>query len=180
MLRPEVIIYTDGACDPNPGPGGWAAILRYRGHEQVLTGSEHDTTNNRMELQAAISALQALKEPCQVELYTDSMYMQQGITAWLPNWMARGWRKRDSKPVLNADLWQSLQVLIQQQTYTGTGCQATVETRRTSASTAWRVRQSCTLTLPDGLPAHLLRKANRGGCQCPSKRSRLRKRWRPP
>jgi len=114
MLRPEVIIYTDGACDPNPGPGGWAAILRYRGHEQVLTGSEHDTTNNRMELQAAISALQALKEPCQVELYTDSMYMQQGITAWLPNWMARGWRKRDSKPVLNADLWQSLQVLIQQ------------------------------------------------------------------
>jgi len=114
MLRPEVIIYTDGACDPNPGPGGWAAILRYRGHEEVLSGSELNTTNNRMELQAAISALQALKEPCQVELHTDSMYMQQGITAWLPHWMARGWRKRDGKPVLNADLWQSLYALIQQ------------------------------------------------------------------
>ena len=114
MSRPQVTIYTDGACKPNPGPGGWAAILRYRRHEKVLTGREPQTTNNRMELQAAISALEALREPCQVELYTDSKYMQQGITDWLPNWIARGWRKSDRKPVRNVDLWKRLYALIQQ------------------------------------------------------------------
>ncbi len=114
MSRLKVTIYVDGACEPNPGPGGWAALLRYRGHEQVLTGSEPNTTNNRMELQAAISALQALCEPCEVELYTDSTYMQQGIATWLPNWIARGWRKSDNKPVPNADLWQKLYALTRQ------------------------------------------------------------------
>jgi ribonuclease HI len=114
MPKTKVIIYTDGACEPNPGPGGWAAILRYGGHEKVLSGGERRTTNNRMELQAAISALEALREPCQVELHTDSRYVQMGITEWLTNWIARGWRKRDRKPVLNRDLWQRLHALIQQ------------------------------------------------------------------
>jgi metal-dependent HD superfamily phosphatase/phosphodiesterase/ribonuclease HI len=114
MPRPKVTIYTDGACKPNPGPGGWAAVLRYPGREKVLTGGEPDTTSNRMELQAAISALEALREPSQVALHTDSRYMQQGITEWLPNWVARGWRKSDGKPVLNLDLWQRLYALIQQ------------------------------------------------------------------
>jgi ribonuclease HI len=114
MPKTKVIIYTDGACEPNPGPGGWAAILRYGGHEKVLSGGERRTTNNRMELQAAISALEGLREPCQVELHTDSRYVQLGITEWLTNWIARGWRKRDRKPVLNRDLWQRLHALIQQ------------------------------------------------------------------
>ena len=108
MARPTVTIYTDGACEPNPGPGGWAAIIRYHSHEKVLTGSAVHTTNNRMELQAAIAALEALGEPCRVEMHTDSRYLQQGISSWLPNWIAHGWRKSDRKPVLNADLWQRL------------------------------------------------------------------------
>lgn len=114
MARLKVTIYTDGACMPNPGPGGWAAILRYADREKVLTGGDLHTTNNRMELQAAISALEALREPCQVELYTDSRYLQQGITSWLSGWMARGWRKSDGTSVLNADLWRRLHALTQQ------------------------------------------------------------------
>jgi ribonuclease HI len=114
-----VTIYTDGACEPNPGPGGWAAILRYGTQEKILSGADPDTTNNRMELQAAISALQALSSialgaaPHQVELYTDSRYLQQGITVWLPNWIAHNWRKSDRRPVLNVDLWQKLHALAQ-------------------------------------------------------------------
>ena len=120
MRRPAVTIYTDGACEPNPGPGGWAAILRYGTEERILTGADPDTTNNRMELQAAIAALEALRssppgpEPLRVELYTDSQYLQQGITAWLPKWIAHNWRKSDRQPVLNADLWQALHTLAQQ------------------------------------------------------------------
>jgi len=113
MDRPEVTIYTDGACKPNPGRGGWAAILRFGQEEKVLTGRESKTTNNRMELQAAISALRALPRPSRVELYTDSTYIKQGITAWLPDWIGRGWRKADGQPVLNADLWKRLSVLAQ-------------------------------------------------------------------
>ena len=111
MNRDKVTIYTDGSCEPNPGPGGWAALLRYGEHEKVLTGGEADTTNNRMELQAAISALGTLREPSEIEFHTDSTYLQQGITKWLPGWIERGWRKSDRKPVLNADLWKELHVL---------------------------------------------------------------------
>lgn len=111
--RPEVTIYTDGACLPNPGPGGWAAILRSGQHEKVLTGSDAHTTNNRMELEAAIAALEALKVPSRVEMHTDSTYLQLGISEWLPAWIARGWRKRDGQPVLNVDLWQKLHALVQ-------------------------------------------------------------------
>lgn len=113
MPKPQVEIYTDGACMPNPGPGGWAAILRSGRREQVLSGGEADTTNNRMELQAAIAALEALKQASRVELHTDSTYLQLGITEWLPDWVARGWRKRDGKPVLNVDLWERLYTLVQ-------------------------------------------------------------------
>jgi ribonuclease HI len=115
-----VTIYTDGACEPNPGPGGWAAILRYGTLEKMLSGADPHTTNNRMELQAAISALEALRplparaEPYRIELYTDSQYLQQGITVWLPNWIARNWRKSDRKPVLNMDLWQKLHSLTRE------------------------------------------------------------------
>ncbi|MBP1693828.1 MAG: rnhA [Chloroflexi bacterium] len=109
---PRVRIYTDGACDPNPGPGGWAVLMHYKGHEKILTGGEPDTTNNRMELTAAVMALQALKDPCQVELYTDSEYLQRGITEWLAGWKRRGWRRKDGA-LANADLWQSLDQAMQ-------------------------------------------------------------------
>ena len=106
--RPEVEIFTDGACSGNPGPGGWAAILRYGDVEREISGAEPATTNNRMELFAAIAALEALKRPCKVKLYTDSQYLRDGITKWLPVWKARNWRTADKKPVKNIDLWQRL------------------------------------------------------------------------
>ena len=105
---PEVDIFTDGACSGNPGPGGWGALLRYGTVEKELSGGEAPTTNNRMELMAAIAALEALKRPCRVRLYTDSIYLRDGITRWLPAWQARGWRTADKKPVKNVDLWQRL------------------------------------------------------------------------
>jgi len=104
----EVEIFTDGACSGNPGPGGWGAILRYRGVEKEISGGENPTTNNRMEMLAAITALKALKRPCTVQVYTDSQYLRDGITKWLPAWKARGWRTADKKPVKNVDLWQRL------------------------------------------------------------------------
>jgi len=105
---PEVEIFTDGACSGNPGPGGWAAIMRYGDTEREITGGETMTTNNRMEMTAAIEALVALKRPCRVRLYTDSTYVRDGIMRWLPQWKARGWRTADKKPVKNTDLWQRL------------------------------------------------------------------------
>ena len=108
-VRPAVEIFTDGACSGNPGPGGWAAVLRYGTSEKELSGSEMATTNNRMELLAAIAGLEALKRPCRVALYTDSRYMHDGVTRWLPAWKARGWRTADKKPVKNIDLWQRLE-----------------------------------------------------------------------
>lgn len=106
-----VEIYTDGACRGNPGPGGWGAVLRYAGREKCLHGGEAQTTNNRMELTAAIQALENLKRSCCVVLTTDSQYLRQGITEWLPNWKRRGWRNAERKPVKNADLWQRLDTL---------------------------------------------------------------------
>ena len=105
----HVIVHTDGACKGNPGPGGWGAVLQAGGgHEKELWGGEANTTNNRMELMAAIMALEALKRPCKVELHTDSKYVMQGITEWMRGWKARGWLTADKKPVKNADLWQRL------------------------------------------------------------------------
>ncbi|NRG19784.1 ribonuclease HI [Rhizobiales bacterium] len=104
----SVTIFTDGACSGNPGPGGWGVILRYGEHEKELFGGEAETTNNRMELTAAIQALEALKRPCTVELYTDSNYVRNGITQWLHNWKRNNWRTADKKPVKNADLWTAL------------------------------------------------------------------------
>lgn len=111
---PHVIIYTDGACDPNPGPGGWAALLRFGNQEKTISGSEDRTTNNRMELTAAIEALKALNRPCRVDIYTDSEYLKRGITEWLPNWRARGWRRKGGA-LANADLWQSLDSALKRQ-----------------------------------------------------------------
>jgi ribonuclease HI len=109
-----VRVYTDGACRGNPGPGGWGAILRYNGAERELSGGEPETTNNRMEMTAAIRALEALTEPCRVDLYTDSAYLRNGITEWLDGWRAKGWRTANKKPVKNQDLWQTLDALRQQ------------------------------------------------------------------
>lgn len=109
---PAVTIYTDGACDPNPGPGGWAALLRYKRTEKILTGSEPQTTNNRMELTAAVQALQALDRPCNVIFYTDSEYLKKGITEWIPTWRRRQWRRKGGA-LANVDLWQQLDVVIQ-------------------------------------------------------------------
>jgi ribonuclease HI len=111
-LRVEV--WTDGACKGNPGPGGWGALLRYGDREKELFGGERLTTNNRMELTAVIEALASLKRRCRVVLHTDSQYVQLGITEWLPNWMRRGWKTADRKPVKNADLWQRLHQLSEQ------------------------------------------------------------------
>jgi len=101
-------IYTDGACRGNPGPGGWGALMRFQGNEKSLYGAEPHTTNNRMELMAAIKALQALKRPCRVSLTTDSQYVRQGITEWITNWKKRGWKTAAKKPVKNDDLWREL------------------------------------------------------------------------
>ena len=113
MADTPVIIYTDGACSGNPGPGGWAAILRYGEHEKVLQGGASLTTNNRMEMRAAIAALQALTRPCVVELHTDSQYLRLGITKWLAGWLRNGWRTAKRTPVKNKDLWQALYAAIQ-------------------------------------------------------------------
>jgi ribonuclease HI len=106
---PRVEIFTDGACSGNPGPGGWGALLRYGTVEKELSGGEALTTNNRMELMAAIVALEALKRPARVRVHTDSQYLRNGITEWLPSWKRRGWKTADKKPVKNADLWQRLE-----------------------------------------------------------------------
>ena len=107
-MTPQVVIYTDGACRGNPGPGGWGAVLIAGGNERDICGGELDTTNNRMELMAAIAALDALKRPCRVELHTDSQYVRNGITEWLRGWKARGWRTASKAPVKNEDLWRRL------------------------------------------------------------------------
>jgi ribonuclease HI len=107
----RVEIFTDGACRGNPGPGGWAALLRTGGHEREIAGAERATTNNRMELTAVIRALEALRQPVEARLYTDSQYVQKGITEWVPQWKARGWRTADRKPVRNQDLWEVLDAL---------------------------------------------------------------------
>ena len=104
--------FTDGACLGNPGPGGWAALLRAQGSERMLAGADPATTNNRMELMAAIGALEALKRPCEVVLVTDSRYVMQGIEEWVPKWRANGWRTADRKPVKNQDLWQRLAAAV--------------------------------------------------------------------
>ncbi|HRE20940.1 MAG TPA: ribonuclease HI [Rhabdaerophilum sp.] len=108
-----VEIWTDGACSGNPGPGGWGAILRFNGTERELSGAEPETTNNRMELQAAIAALSALKRPCAVILTTDSQYVKGGITGWIYGWKRNGWKTADKKPVKNIDLWQALDEAVQ-------------------------------------------------------------------
>jgi ribonuclease HI len=111
--RPVVEIFTDGACSGNPGPGGWGAVLRYNGHERELMGFADPTTNNRMELMAAIAALEALKRPSRVHLHTDSQYLRDGITRFIHAWKARGWKTADKKPVKNIDLWQRLEAAMQ-------------------------------------------------------------------
>jgi ribonuclease HI len=108
----HVIIHTDGGAAPNPGPGGWAAILSFGDREKELKGGEPDTTNNRMELMAAISALEALKRSCRVDLHTDSKYVQQGISQWIHNWKRNGWKTADKKPVKNGELWQRLDAAV--------------------------------------------------------------------
>jgi ribonuclease HI len=113
MTLPSVEIYTDGACSGNPGPGGWGALLRFGEVEKELSGGEILTTNNRMELMGAISALEALKKPAQVKLHTDSIYVRDGIMKWLKGWKAKGWLTADKKPVKNKELWQRLEAAAQ-------------------------------------------------------------------
>jgi ribonuclease HI len=112
MSTSRVTIHTDGACSGNPGPGGWGAVLTFGDHEKELKGGEAVTTNNRMEIMAAIAALEALKFACVVELHTDSQYLRKGITEWINNWKRNGWRTADKKPVKNVDLWQRLETAL--------------------------------------------------------------------
>ena len=108
-MNDPIEIFTDGACRGNPGPGGWGAVLRWGGREKLLSGGSSDTTNNRMELTAAIEALEALRRPCRVRLSTDSTYLKNGITRWIPAWKRRDWKTADRKPVKNVDLWRRLE-----------------------------------------------------------------------
>ena len=110
----QVIIYTDGACSGNPGPGGWGALIKFESAEKEIFGGQPDTTNNQMELSAAIEGLAALKEPCSVELFTDSKYVMDGITQWIQNWKKNNWRTAAKKDVKNKELWQKLDQLISQ------------------------------------------------------------------
>lgn len=109
---PHVTIYTDGACEPNPGPGGWGALLIFGKNIKELSGADPVTTNNRMELSAAVEALKALSKPCRIDLYTDSEYLRRGITEWLPNWRQRGWKRKGGK-LANIDLWQALELALE-------------------------------------------------------------------
>ena len=109
MSETSVEIFTDGACSGNPGPGGWGALLRYKGTEKEISGGARDTTNNQMELMAAIAALESLKRPTRVDLTTDSTYVKNGITSWMTNWKRRGWKTAEGKPVKNKELWQRLE-----------------------------------------------------------------------
>jgi len=106
----KVVLYSDGACEGNPGPGGWAVILAYGLHQKEISGAEPATTNNRMELTAAVEGLKALKEPCEIEFFTDSQYVQNGISEWLKDWKLQGWKTKERKAVKNEDLWQELDV----------------------------------------------------------------------
>jgi ribonuclease HI len=110
---PRIQVFTDGACNPNPGPGGWAVLLRFGDHEKTLSGSDPNTTNNRMELTAALRALEALNRPCQIDFYTDSEYLRRGITEWLPNWRRRNWVRKGGA-LANVDLWQALDKQVQE------------------------------------------------------------------
>jgi ribonuclease HI len=112
----KVELFTDGACRGNPGPGGWGAVLRYGDHEKELFGGEPETTNNRMELMAAIAGLEKLKRPCRVHLTTDSQYVMKGVTEWMSNWKRKGWRTAGKKPVKNVDLWKRLDKLVERHT----------------------------------------------------------------
>lgn len=114
MAADRVEIFTDGACSGNPGPGGWGALLRHNGKEKELSGGEKEATNNRMEMMAAIQALESLKRAVPVDLYTDSTYLRDGITKWIKGWKARGWKTADKKPVKNIDLWQRLEKAVAQ------------------------------------------------------------------
>ena len=113
MTRKQVEVHTDGACLGNPGPGGYAALLRYKGHEREVVGGEALTTNNRMELMAAIAGLESLSEPCTIVLFTDSQYVKQGINDWMPNWVRRNWKTAAGDPVKNRDLWERLHAAVQ-------------------------------------------------------------------
>ena len=113
-MNKKVVLYTDGACSGNPGPGGWACVLVYKDTEKELSGGMAETTNNRMELMAVIEGLKALKESCAIDLYTDSKYVMEGATKWLQGWQEKGWKKADKKPVLNMELWQNLSDLLAQ------------------------------------------------------------------
>jgi len=141
---PQVIIYTDGACSGNPGPGGWGALLRFGNHEKELSGAAEETTNNRMEITAAVMAFRALKEPCQVDIYTDSEYLKKGITDWIHNWKKLGWRrgspgKTRRWPMLTFGRnWIMRSAIIK---YHGTGCGDMQVMQKMSASMSWLYRQ---------------------------------------
>lgn len=115
-MAEQIEIFTDGACRGNPGPGGWGALLRFGEKEKKIKGSDLNTTNNRMEMQAAIAALESLSRPCKVKLVTDSKYLLDGVNSWLPNWKKRGWKTASKKPVKNEDLWRKLDELVQTHT----------------------------------------------------------------
>ena len=115
-MAEQIEIFTDGACRGNPGPGGWGALLRFGTEEKKIKGSDQNTTNNRMEMQAAIAALESLSRPCNIKLVTDSKYLLNGINSWLPNWKKKGWKTANKKPVKNEDLWRRLDDLVQPHT----------------------------------------------------------------
>ena len=133
----RVVLYTDGACSGNPGPGGWGAVLLYGGHRRELSGGARDTTNNRMELQAVIEGIGALKRQVPVTVYTDSVYVMKGMTEWIGNWKARGWRTASKQPVKNEDLWRQLDAALHDHEWSGNGSRAIPATRKMNAPMNW-------------------------------------------
>ena len=142
-MMKQVTIYTDGACSGNPGPGGWGAILEWNGREKELSGGERETTNNRMELSGVIFALSALKEPCAVDLYTDSKYVFDAVDkGWVYSWRKNGWRKADKKPALNVDLWERLLPLLEKHRVTWHWVKGHAESEKNNRCDALAVAQS--------------------------------------
>lgn len=184
----QVTIYTDGGAAPNPGPGGWAAVLIAQGAEKELSGAEPHTTNNRMELTAAVEALRALKQPCAVEFYTNSQYLQRGITEWLPGWRARGW-SRGRQEIANLDLWQALDAETRRHQITWRWVKGHAGNRYNSKSTGWRRKPASGSPRPRSTPTTPIpSRRSRSACRrcpaaqgdgprelpCPAKRSRKR------
>ncbi len=164
-MTQKVTIYSDGGSDPNPGIGGWAAVIQLGDHEPQVTGNDPTTTNNRMDLQAAVSALKTLTRPCEIEFYTDSQYLRKGITEWIEGWAAKGWKTSSGKPVSNADLWKTLWPLVKRHTINWHWVKGHAGNRMNERVDALARQARLEITPDDTLPADISRLFLRSSCK---------------